>query len=763
MIPLLLALLCAGDVSQVVKASCGKCHGAKKQNAHLNFENPLPDPKDWFRVLDQLEAGLMPPPEEPQPSAADRKAVVAWIRGELTDQLAATQRREGRAKLRRLSKSEYSDTLYDLFGMRPGLDLLPLDGRVDGYDKVAAALPLTSDGSLGYLSTAEDLLKRWMLKPAPKEGGVIRSPSRESEQSAGHLLVLGEGTIVSFNSDVNSGPFKNFSARTPGVYHVKVSVYGYQTDKPLPFGFYAGNTWGYPQHLELIGMLEAPPGKAAVLETDLYFRAGDGVRLIPFGLGVPVPKNAQASTCKAPGLAVQWIEAEEPKRPLAIDRFLAADIPKALADEMRGPAGLKGLKSATRDEFLKAMTVTFKRIGARFFRRDLTSTELTQIITDIAKEADAGTPLAAAFAGGVLDLMTSPDFFCVIESPGTLSDFALASRLSLFLWNSAPDETLLDAARKGRLKDPKVLREQTERLLNDPKSDRFIKGFTDQWLGLHAINDTSPDSHLYPEYGKNELLKQSSVWEVQGTFRLMLKENQGVRSFVDPRWALVNEPLAKLYGLPEMAGSELRKVALPDGSTVGGLWTQSAVMKVTANGTATSPVKRGVWVARRLLGISVPPPPPNINPVEPDVRGAKTLREQLTLHRANPSCASCHARFDPYGFALESFDVTGSFRKSYRIANGDGWREGLPVDCTGETPDGKSFSGVAELRKLLASNPEQLAVGVTRHLVTYATGAPATSIDQRAVDAIVKSTSADDYGLRSLLHALIQSDLFRMK
>jgi len=763
MIALLLACLVAGDVGPLLKASCGKCHGAKKQNAHLNFEAPLADPKDWFRVLDQVEAGLMPPPEEPQPSAADRKAIAAWIRGELTDQLAAAQRREGRAKLRRLSKSEYSDTLYDLFGMRPGMDSLPLDGRVDGYDKVAAALPLTSDGSLGYLSTAEELLKRWMLKPIPKEAGVIRSPSRESEQSAGHLLVLGEGTVVSFNSDVNSGPFKNFSARVPGVHHVKASVYGYQTDKPLPFGFYAGSTWSYPQHLELIGILEAPPGKASVLETDLYFRAGDGVRLIPFGLGVPVPKNAQASQCKAPGLAVKGIEAEEPKRPLGIDRFLTADFPKGLAEEMRGPVGLKTLKSATRDEFLKSMTSTFKRIGARFFRRDLTSTELTQIVTELAKQVDAGTPLTDAFGAGVLDLMTSPDFFCVIESPGVLSDFQLATRLSLFLWNAAPDDLLLDLARKGRLKDPKLLREQTDRLLNDPRSDRFIKGFTDQWLGLHAINDTSPDSRLYPEYGRNELLKHSSVWEVQGTFRLMLKENQGVRSFVDPRWALVNEPLAKHYGLPDVTGSELRKVSLPEGSTIGGLWTQSAVMKVTANGTATSPVKRGVWVARRLLGISVPPPPPNINPVEPDVRGAKTLREQLALHRANPSCASCHARFDPYGFALESFDVTGSFRKSYRVANGDTWREGLPVDCTGETPDGKSFSGVSELRKLLAANPEQLAQGVVRHLVTYATGAPATMIDQRSIDAIVKSAQADDYGLRSLLHALVQSDLFRTK
>jgi hypothetical protein len=189
------------------------------------------------------------------------------------------------------------------------------------------------------------------------------------------------------------------------------------------------------------------------------------------------------------------------------------------------------------------------------------------------------------------------------------------------------------------------------------------------------------------------------------------------------------------------------------------------VLKVTANGTTTSPVKRGVWVARRLLGLSVPPPPPNITPVEPDIRGAKTLREQLALHSSNPSCGGCHAKFDPYGFALESFDVTGAFRKNYRVGDGDGgrWRDGLPVDCSGTTPDGRAFSGIAELRKQLAANPELLAIGVTRHLVTYATGMPAGALDQRAIEAVVKSTKAEDYGLRSLLHAVIQSELFRMK
>jgi hypothetical protein len=574
--------------------------------------------------------------------------------------------------------------------------------------------------------------------------------------------------VVSFNSDVNSGPFKNFSTRTPGLHKIKVSVYAYQTDKPLAFGIYVGNTWGYPQQLELAKVLEAPPGKPAVVETELYLRANTGARLIPFGLGVPVPKNSQASQCKAPGLAVQWIEATEPERPLLIDRWLCADLPKPLADEIRAQNGattLKQTKAVTRDTFLAAMQTTFKRVGARLYRRDLTAAELKQTLGEIARAIDAGAPLATAFLEQVIELLTSPDFFCLIEAPGMLPDVALASRLSYLLWNSAPDEHLLDAARKGRLRDPKVLREQTDRMLQDAKSERFVRGFTDQWLGLHAINDTSPDARLYPEYGRNELLKQSSIRETRDYVARMLKDNLSVRAFVDNPWVLVNEPLAQHYGLTGVAGAELRQIALPADSPFGGLWTQSAVLKVTANGTNTSPVKRGVWVARRLLGIAVPPPPPDIAPVEPDTRGAKTLREQLELHRQNPSCGGCHAKFDPYGFALESFDVTGAFRKAYRIADAGqkSWHEGLPVDCSGKTPDGRAFAGIAELRKMLAANPEQLAVGVTRHLITYATGTASGPADFKAVDAIVKGAAADGYGFRSILHGVIQSDVFRSK
>ena len=813
---LLAQLACAQDaaltfsarVQPLLKTYCTECHAGAKAKAGIQLSGPrtadqLAAERDhWFRALDALEAGTMPPKDEKQPTPAERAALVAWLRGDFTNIFLNRQRAEGRSKLRRLSRTEYANTLFDLFGVKPPVGLnLPTDGRVDGYDKVAAALPLSASGAAGYFKMADDILAR-MLRPIPKTppkatakprspdllddvlgekkattntapaspfdpARTTRAVAFGSEQSKGHVLELPDGTKVSFNTDTTSGPLRGFNGpRHPGMHRLRLSVYGYQTDKPLPFGIYAGHTGAYPQIIELVAVLEAPPGKAAVLETEIYLRTadlndlapiGDNFRLIPFGLGVPVPKNSQASACRAPGLAVQWVEIEDPELPLLGDRWLRADFRTALAG---------GLQN--RDVFIKAAEATFKRIAPRLFRRDLSADELAKLNLLFAERLDVGVTADNALRDCVVELMTAPDFLCIVEQPGPLNDFALASRLAYFLWNSTPDDALLDLARAGKLRDPKVLAAETDRLLKDAKSSRFVDDFTDQWLGLRAIDDTSPDSKLYPEYAKNDLLKRSSVQETRAFFRRVLDENLSVREFAAANWTFANASLAKHYGLPGITSLALQKVSLPADSAYGGLWTQPAVLKVTANGTYTSPVKRGVWVAERLLGISIPPPPPDIPSVEPDIRGAKTLREQLALHSSQGSCAACHAKFDPYGFALESFDVTGTYRKTYRVLNperkaGPWWTEGLPVNCSGKTPTGQTFADIRELRKAVAQNPAQLARGVTRHLVTYATGAPATRLDQPAIESIVTAAAKNNHGLRSLVHGVVQSELFRSK
>jgi len=797
--------LCGEDASTsfqktvlpILEAHCTKCHGGETPKAKLDLKGARSlealraQQGHWFQVLERVESGTMPPEGSSPLSTAEKRILTAWVHGEFTNLLVEQQRQEGRSKLRRFSRNEYANTIFDLFGVRPAVVRnLPGDGRVDGYDKVSAALPFSTASTEGTMKMAEELVTSMFAPPAKRTGSHYRLWGGSSEQSAGHILELPDGTMVSFNTDTTSGPLRLKTpegkltsyggARVPGVHKLRLSVYAYQTDKPMLFGIYAGHTGAYPQLIELLKVLEAQPGKPTVVETEVYLRTrldndiapvNDGFRLIPLGLGVQVPKNTQASNCKGPGLAVQWVDVEEPETPLPGLGWLTADFTPAVLDAFAKPnltLTTKNLK-LPREDLQSVMEKTFRRLGSRLFRRDLTGAEAGACWESYRKRLEGGTPFKTAFIEEVALLMTAPDFLCVLEKPGKLDDFALASRLSYFLWNSTPDDELLAIARQGRLGDPAVLREQTERMLKDSRSQRFVKDFVNQWLGLSGIDNTTPDKDLYPEY--DDVLKYSSVQETQASFRHILEKNLSVRDFVAPDWAIVNAPLANLYGIPGVDGFVMREVRLPADSPFGGLWTQAATMKVTANGTLTSPVKRGVWVAERLLGIAVPPPPPNIEPVDPDTRGARTLREQLDLHRGKGSCAACHAKFDPYGFALESFDVMGNFRTKYRTADPDAakrkgqarWKDGLPVDASGTTPDGKAFAGVQSLRKNLASQPEQLARGVARHLLTYATGEPTTPLDHATIDAIVTQSAGEAYGLRSIVHGVVQSDLFRSK
>jgi hypothetical protein len=649
------------QVLPILEKRCAECHGPQKQKAKLDLtaaktaQQLFAHPNQWFRVLEQIESGEMPPKDETQLTAQERKIIATWVRGDVTLALQEQARLNGRSQLRRFTRNEYANTIDDLFGIRPMVEsYLPNDGRVDGYDKVATALPLSADGAYGYFLMADELMKKWILQPPRKgdEQRVVRAKAMESGQSPGHTLVLDEGFMVSFNSDVNSGRMDFHNTRLPGKHHVRFSVYGYQTDKPMPFGLYAGNTWAYPQILELITVLVAPPGKAAVVETDVMLKAGVGLRVIPLGIGVQVPKNHQASKCKGPGLALQWMEIEGPQLPLRGESWLTADMSPELIDELRknqllsfGKNDKNAPKSVTRDQFLSIMQSTIPRVAARLFRRELTRAELKEALNQVVERVNAGDRLKAIFHDQIIELLTAPDFLCVIEEPGKLSDYALASRLSYFLWNSTPDEELLAVAKSGRLQDASVLRTQTERLLNDPRSQRFSRDFIDQWLGLRGIDDTTPDAHLYPGY--DDFVKYSSLEETYGSFQRMLNEDLSVNYLVAAPWVLVNDKLAEIYGINQVDGPEMRYVPVPKESPYGGLWTQSAVMKITANGTNTSPIKRGVWVAERLLGLAIPPPPADVPAVEPDIRGATTLREQLALHSHNGSCAACQAKFDP--------------------------------------------------------------------------------------------------------------------
>jgi hypothetical protein len=365
----------------------------------------------------------------------------------------------------------------------------------------------------------------------------------------------------------------------------------------------------------------------------------------------------------------------------------------------------------------------------------------------------------------------------VEERPGKLDDWALATRLSLFLWNSTPDAALRARAERGELRKPEVLQAETERLLNDPKSRRFVDAFTDYWLDLRKIDDTSPSATIYNDYELDEPLKLAALEETQLFFAELLRADLPARNIVASDFTYLNERLATHYGIDGVAGAKMRRVALPPGGERGGLMTMASVLKVTANGTTTSPVLRGHWITERILGIETRPPPPNAGSVEPDIRGAVTIRQQLAKHREHPSCASCHVKMDPAGFALESFDVMGAHRERYRAVdekvkpepgygmNGQAFafHYGPPVDAAGELPDGRTFRDAKDFKRLILADEVSVARNLAKQLVTFGTGAPVRFTDRDEFERILQRASARQYGVRTLVEEIVRSELFQTK
>ncbi len=413
----------------------------------------------------------------------------------------------------------------------------------------------------------------------------------------------------------------------------------------------------------------------------------------------------------------------------------------------------------------------------RAYRRPVEEAQVQPFLKLFNQQFELGHGFTRSLLSTYTAILASPGFIYVQEAPGKLDDYALATRLSLFLWNSPPDTELRKLAAAGRLRNPTVLKAQTDRLLNDPKSQRFIEAFTDYWLDLRKIDDSSPSTTLYNDYELDDPLKLAAVDETRLFVKELFAKNLPARSVVDSDFTFLNERLAKHYGVPGVTGAAMRKVTLPKDSVRGGLMTQASILKVTANGTTTSPVLRGVWVMERILGYHTAPPA-GVPAIEPDIRGAVTIRQQLDRHRADPTCASCHRKIDPPGFALESFDVMGGYRDRYRAfaentkpETGLGlsgqpfaFHYALPVDSAGKLTSGLAFKDIKEFKKLLLEHEEQtVARNMIGQLATYATGAPIGFTDRKQVDAILVETRSSDYGVRSIVHGIVESDLFRYK
>jgi len=551
-----------------------------------------------------------------------------------------------------------------------------------------------------------------------------------------------------------------------------------------------------PRLLRKLGDFDVTP-EPGVHELDAWLLAGEMVRpdagrLFRSRPGASRWQNPLAEKDGQPGVVFRWLEVEGPiydQWPPAGHKLLFGDLPmvnRAMAKVEEDPSqtnrfGQRRFKPPPGVEVIsKQPMADAERLLREFirhaYRHPTDEADVKRFLPVVRSALKQRNTFTDAMIAGYTAVLCSPEFVYLNEKPGRLDEYALASRLAFFLWNSPPDDELRRCAEKKELHEPDVLRAQTERLLADPKSRRFVDAFLDYWLDLRKIEATAPDANLYSDYYLDDLLTESALEETRLFFAELLRGDLPARNVVASDFAMLNERLAAHYGLPPVPGVALNRTPSPEDSPRGGLMTQAAVLKVTANGTTTSPVLRGAWIMERILGQKPPPPPPSVPAIEPDTRGAVTIRQQLDKHRTLETCNACHAKIDPAGFALENFDVMGGWRDRYRSEAGGELAQGiaksgqkfafhyaLPVDAGGELPDGRKFRDVRELKQRLLSDEKQLARNLAKQLAVYATGAPIRFADREPIEQILERASSSHYGVRSLVHEVVQSELFRNK
>lgn len=612
--------------------------------------------------------------------------------------------------------------------------------------------------------------------------------------------------------------FNEFVAIYPAKYRLRASLWSFQWDqgKILPGrGTEAarlsivtltgdGRGGGHPS--VLLTHLDAPAAGPQVHELTAWLNQNDtiGFNTASLAPAANYYKKKRAMEFTGPGIVCDYLDIEGPlfeSWPPPSHKRLFGDLPLVEFKPEENPGvrppkhdphrqkmfmgknvadPVQGLWTVKSDQPLADADRLLASFLPKAFRRPV-SDEVRQIYVGLVDERlKAGDCFESSMKWAYRAALCSPDFLYLVEQPATagdgesrIDDHALACRLSYFLWNSMPDARLFELAAAKQLHAPAVLKSEVERLLKDPKSQRFVEDFLGQWLKLRLIAATDPDRKLYPEF--SVYLQDSMVAETRAYFRELLDQNLGASHLIQSDFAMLNEKLAVHYGIEGVTGSQIRRVPLSASSPRGAFLTQASLLKITANGTTTSPVPRGAFVLDRLLGQPPEPPPANVAAVEPDVRGATTIREQLAKHRDNAACAACHAKIDPPGFALEAFDVIGGQRDRYRsIGEGDapqrgkidpfiglGFKLGRPVDGSGSLADGRSFKDVVEFQSLVAADSARLLMNLAEQLTVYSTGRATTFSDRDALRAIVAGTQQQGGGIRTLIHELVQSPLFQ--
>lgn len=797
----------AGAQTQFLDTYCTSCHGAKVKMADRRFDQlrvPVQDADTLILLqdaVDRLNLGTMPPRGAKQPPEAAKRAAIESLTAIIADGHARRVSTGAQTVLRRLNRREYLNTIGDLFGMNMSMfdptSRFPRDQAVAHMDNVGDALVTSGYLLEQYLDAAHQVVEkafRQQAKPEPRAWVFNDKFRQQPELDYAHIAVHQQKFMVLYETprtvheEGAYGPLYAFAQGVPadGYYEVKVraeavnrkhpydpAMFGMDPEAPFRLGIVPGNAKVGALHHEQpiqprLGEVTLGDNGPEWHTFRVWLDAGYSPRFtFPNGNADGrgsfnrilnkyrhlLPEDQRNFT---PGI--------RPARPHLL-RY--GFLPQIRIHEVRiegplpgtwPPAGQQLILGGKPFEASRTREI-LQGFASRAYRRPARVEEVDRLMAVVEKRARDGASPFEAMKDGLKAALCSPAFLYLEESNdgGRLPAFALASRLSYFLWSSMPDDELMRQARSGELLDPAVLVAQTRRMLASEKSQAFVDGFLDSWLNLRSLGDMPPDRDAFGRFYTHDL-QYAMKTETRMFTRHLLDRNLSIANFINSDFTFVNKPLAKLYGLEQgissIGGHTFRQVRITDPRR-GGLLGQGSVLTVSANGIETSPVTRGVWVLENIFGTPPPPPPDNVPALDPDVRGSKSVRDLLTRHRSDQACMACHAKIDPPGFALESFDPIGAWRDKYP--------NGAAVDASGELPGGRAFTDIVSFKKALLEREPQFARALAERLLTYACGRRVEALDRPMVDAVVREQARRGNGMRDLVELVVTSEIFRSK
>ena len=758
---LLLALGCSPGVFSKEKVIpflenyCLECHDSDVQKGDIDLE-PLydalviQDPGSailWHDVMDQLNLDEMPPAKSDQPTDAETLDTIAWISDKLDDFYTDNEPEDSQSVLRRLNKVEYQNTIRDLLyvDFEPG-ERFPADSTLEGFDNIGEALTVSTTLFERYLESAEEIAEKAIAIGPKPERKSQRHLDRQLDCELG--IRKSTGFELASNREARARVFPKQPVPVEGNYRVRFRVFPVRS-KGKKLGVKLKT--GQPDR-ELTVPLKFEGEffftEAKEFEQTLFIPEGSTAH-ISFSNGSGIPTISAQWNHKGQAAVIEWIEIEGP---------LIEQWPPRSDRELLKPANGK-------TDFAAAERV-LRAFAHRAFRRPTSDEMIRPLLETYREERKAGKWFREALRSSVQVALCSP-YFLYVNSPSgnsdskQLNDFEIANRLSYFIWSSMPDAALMEEAAAGTLtSSPESLAAQLDRMLADPRSQAFYENFVGQWLQTRRIGDMPPDPRMFPQWDND--LEIAVRAETEEFVRHLISEDLPIDNVLDSDFAMLNERLARHYGIPGVKGAAFRPVPLKPEHRRGGVIGQASFLTVTSNGTNTSPVIRGIYVLENILGTPPQPPPPDVDPIEPDTRGTTTIREQLAKHREVATCFDCHQRIDPLGLALEAYDPIGALRTHYRLPNPKK-PKGPPVLTDTETADGTPLAGEEDLRAYLRDRSHLFARGLTEKLLIYGTGRELSYFDEKSVEDIVRQLPNSGSGFRTLLHCIVESEAFHRR